>query len=396
MTSSLRPDTLLVRSRDVVVRLGHGDQVAVMAGEEPLETTPHALAILLAFAQPRTVADVLATTGAGPEPWLEAPKTILELARIGALRTPGEEDENPRGYARPPMHVAMLDDQARTRGFLDALRAVVRPGDKVVDIGTGSGILAATAARAGAARVYAIESSAIADTAARVFALNGVDANVTVVRGFSTTIDLPERADVLVTEMIGNDPLDEHLLEIVADAKKRLLVPGGRIVPSAIEIVAVPVEVPQRTLERHTFTRERVDAWRTAYGIDLEPLLDIQVGAAQPIMVRPRHLLAWPQVGPATSLTTIDLTQPFEEVQFANASFTVDVDVARLGVVLAFRATLAPGIVLSTVPKDSSAENSWRYPLWPAFDRLAVPKGTRIMVDWHYQRGTTTLRLSGG
>ncbi len=42
-----------------------------------------------------------------------------------------------------------------------------------LDIGTGSGVLAIAATRAGARRVYAVEASDIAEVAERVFAANG-------------------------------------------------------------------------------------------------------------------------------------------------------------------------------------------------------------------------------
>lgn len=92
------------------------------------------------------------------------------------------------------------------------MRLAVAPGDVVVDLGTGSGVLVVAAARAGARRVYAVEADTIADGTHAVFEANGVLDRVTPVGSRSTEITLPEPADVLVAELIGNEPLGERVL----------------------------------------------------------------------------------------------------------------------------------------------------------------------------------------
>ena len=105
------------------------------------------------------------------------------------------------------MHIAMLNDRRRTASFLAAIRRVVRPGDVVVDVGTGTGVLAIAAAQAGAARVYAVEATGIGKLAEANFRANGLQDRITLVPGWSMQVTLPERADVLVSEVIGKTPL---------------------------------------------------------------------------------------------------------------------------------------------------------------------------------------------
>ncbi len=93
-------------------------------------------------------------------------------------------------------HARTLHDDRRTGDYLAALAAAVRPGDVVLDLGTGRGVLAIAAVRAGARRVYAVEASDIAEVAERVFAANGVQDRVELIVGWSRQIELPEPADL--------------------------------------------------------------------------------------------------------------------------------------------------------------------------------------------------------
>ncbi len=155
------------------------------------------------------------------------------------------------------LHVNMLNDRTRTSAYLASISKAVRPGDVVLDIGTGTGVFSIAAARAGARHVYAIEAGRIAKAARTLFEVNGVADRVTLIRGWSTCISLPERADVLIAELIGDDPLAEQVIGITRDAVMRLLKPDARLVPSDIKIFGVPVTVPTDELGKLTFALGR-------------------------------------------------------------------------------------------------------------------------------------------
>lgn len=390
------PDTMLVRAQDVVVRLSNEDEVGIELDGERHLAPRVALTVLDAFAVPRSVREVLESLpSSGPEHAAELSTCVEDLADRGILVPPQLRggDEPTRGWVRPHVHLSMLDDRARTKGFCDALRSTVEPEDVVVDIGTGTGILATCAAHAGARRVYAVESSGIAEVAANVFAANHVEDRVSLLRERSTSVSLPERATVLVTETIGNDPLDEQILEIVADAKRRLLVPGARIIPSAIEIYGIAVEIPRTVLERHVFTKRKVEGYRKAYDIDFAPLERHRLSSSEPIMLDSRDVATWPLAEPVL-LASIDMSRDFETAIATQARAQISRDSQNLGVMLAFRATLAPGIVLSTLPADFDPTSHWAHALFPAFDCPSAAGGTTIVIDYSYDRGTTTVRVT--
>ena len=390
-------ETVLVRAREVRVRLTDEDEIGIDVGGEQLHAPRLALLLLDAFSSPRRVSDVLAAVaGGGAERALEAEGCVGDMARNGVLVVPEERAAlGTRGWVRPSIHMLMLDDRGRTNGFCHALRTIVKPEDVVVDIGTGTGVLATCAALAGARKVYAVESSGIAEVAARVFAANSVTDRVSLVRERSTSLTLPERATVLVTETIGNDPLDEQILEIVADAKKRLLTPDARIIPSAIEIWGIAVDIPRTVLERHVFTKRKVEGYRKDYGIDFSPLEEHRLSCSEPIMLDSRDVATWPLAEPVL-LASIDMTKPFDTSISTRAGLQVSRESKHLGIMLAFRATLAPGVVLSTLPADFDPTSHWAHALFPAFDCLEVGAGAHIVIDYNYDRGTTTVRVNEG
>jgi protein arginine N-methyltransferase 1 len=330
----------------------------------------------------------------GPEHGVEMSTCIEDLADRGILVPPELRggDEATRGWVRPHVHLTMLDDRARTKGFREALRLTVKPEDVVVDIGTGTGILATYAAKLGARDVYAVESSGIADVAARMFEANGVADRVKLVRRRSTSATLPELASVLVTETIGNDPLDEQLLEIVADAKLRLLAPGARIIPAAIQIWGLAVDIPLTLLEKHVFTQRKLDGYREAYGLDFSVLADHQLSSTEPIMVDVKDVAKWQAEQPVL-LAEIDLLEPFETWVVNRAQLTVTRDIANLGICLAFRAKLADSVILSNLPDDIDETSHWARALFPILDRPTLSKGETVDIEYSYDRGMTMLRV---
>lgn len=124
--------------------------------------------------------------------------------------------------------------------------AVLRnPGcfkDKVVlDVGTGSGVLAIWAAQAGAARVYAVEATSMAAHARRLCAQNGVDHIVTVLEGYMEKQTLPEKVDIIISEWMGYFLLRESMFDSVIVARDQWLKPGGAMYPSHAQLHMAPM-----------------------------------------------------------------------------------------------------------------------------------------------------------
>ena len=77
---------------------------------------------------------------------------------------------------------------------------------------------------------------------------------ITLIKGYSTKINLPERADVLVSEIIGDEPLEEEVLKVTMDARNRFLKPSARLLPCALQVFGLPVTIPEPVRRRFVFT----------------------------------------------------------------------------------------------------------------------------------------------
>lgn len=152
------------------------------------------------------------------------------------------DQKNAREFESVCWHEAMLADRERVDKYYQAIRKGVKTGDIVVDIGTGTGILSFFAAQS-AGMVYAVEHADVLEIAEKVRDDNGIE-NVAFIRCNSRDLELPLRADVIIHEQIaGENPLSENMIGNLLDARRRLLKPGGRIIPGRFEIFVEPIEL---------------------------------------------------------------------------------------------------------------------------------------------------------
>jgi tetratricopeptide (TPR) repeat protein len=138
----------------------------------------------------------------------------------------------------PAWHIPMINDEERNVAYERALKNVVKPDDIVLEVGTGSGLVAMMAARAGAKLVVTCEAVPIlADVAKETVERNGLSNKIRVLSKRSTQVklgeDLPERADIFVSELINVGMLAPNMLPIIQHARVNLCKPEARVIPEA-------------------------------------------------------------------------------------------------------------------------------------------------------------------
>lgn len=166
-----------------------------------------------------------------------------------------------------PWHFPMMNDTVRNDAYEKALKSALQDGGVVLDIGSGSGLLAMMAARHKATNVITCELvSMVAEKAKVIINRNGFADKIQVINKLSTDLvagtDYSERADILVTEIFDYGLLGEYALSAIEHARKNLLKPNAQLIPSGARVYAMCIESSE------IFKNHRVE---TISGFDLSP-----------------------------------------------------------------------------------------------------------------------------
>lgn len=178
-----------------------------------------------------------------------------------------------RSKSIPNWHFDMLSDTRRNDAFEKAISKVATEKSRALDIGTGSGLLAMMAARAGAASVLACEeNSDLANVAERIVEANGYGDNIRVVNKRSDQLeegdDFEQKFDLIVSEILDSGGLGEGILSSLRQAKREMGRPDVKIIPAGISLKAHLIEFPERN---------RVNPIKDISGFDLSIFNEFRV-----------------------------------------------------------------------------------------------------------------------
>ncbi len=261
-------------------------------------------------------------------------------------------------------HRQYLADGSRLQKYAAAIARVVKPDDVVIDLGAGTAILGLLAVRAGARRVYAVDASPALELARAIATANGVADRFVFVRDRSTRTQLPEPADVVVADQLGAFGYGAGILEYFADARARLLKPGGRTIPSTLSFIVAPVE--------SVACRDRVTWWhREVEGISVRPVAAIAAANSHAVALSASDVIASPSLGTSVSCDENPSVLRIE------ASGTAQRDGGIDGIGAWFHADLGGGISMTNSPLESDRIDREQL-FYPLPERLAVQAGDRV------------------
>lgn len=265
------------------------------------------------------------------------------------------------------VHRGMLSDREVVQAFRAALRDLVEPGSRVIDLGAGLGVLAFLSFEAGASMVYAIERNRSLELAKRLARANSLDGRIVFVSESSTQLHSPPNVNIVVSQTLGHLGFEEDILTSMIDARERMLVPQGHLIPASIELYLVPA-----TSEH---VHQALSFWTSqSYGIDLSTLATHAMNNIYVVDIDRDELFAQPK-----PIYAADLYRVTDPNFSGSTSFQVDRSGTIRGLAGWFRAQLTPDIAIDTSPY--SRRTHWRQCYLPLSRPVEVSAGDEVEVS---------------
>ena len=138
-------------------------------------------------------------------------------------------------------HIEYLSLPGRNALFKKAIESTIENGCSVADLGCGVGVLGFLCLDAGAGRVWGIDHSDAIHLASESAERAGYGERYSCIKGSTFSATLPERVDLLICDHVGFFGFDYGIIQLISDARDRLLKPGGRVLPESLDLVIAAV-----------------------------------------------------------------------------------------------------------------------------------------------------------
>lgn len=261
----------------------------------------------------------------------------------------------------------MLRDPRRIDAYSRALAAVISPQSIVVDLGAGIGTFSILACNLGAAKVYAIEPSDIVSVAEEIARRNGVADRIQFIQARAADADVPEKIDVIVSDLCGALPLFEEHIPAVMHVRDSFLKTGGALIPARDRLLCAPVSSAE------LYARV-TSPWRSLPNVDLSPAETMALHTPHATVIEPHHLCAAPRIWATLDYATIASPD-------VRATIEWDMPEPRVvhGFALWFESTLHGDITLSSGPWSPQSIHSTMF--LPLLETRETAGTLQLMLD---------------
>jgi hypothetical protein len=267
-------------------------------------------------------------------------------------------------------HRTLLADKVRNDAFYAALKRVIVPGKSVVaDIGAGTALLGLMASKLGAKEVFLFETAEVAGVAAKILKANKAK-NCHLFPCHSTEFQDPPRADIVVSETLGNYAFEENIADTLADARRRFLKDGGVMIPAGITQYAAPVMVSR--------VHDELTVWdKVAGGFDFSIAKAMSLNNVYVRTFKPGELLDGGKS--AKVWDTADFANDVRSGRKGEITWKVGAPETVFGFAYWWTADLGGGVALGTAP--GGPRTHWEQLYFPLLEPIKAGRNHAIMLS---------------
>lgn len=268
---------------------------------------------------------------------------------------------------------SMIADSVRMDPYAYALKKAIGPDTVVLDIGAATGIHSLLAAKFGARKVYAIETNEAINLAKDLAVANGYAQRIEFFQELSTQITLPEKANVVVSDLRGALPLFGNHIQSIVDARQRHLAPGGQLIPQRDTLWVALVEA-------RSVYGDLIRPWDYPYGLNMEIAKQMVLNSwsdENSGEVRSRDLLVEPQMW--ATLDYASIVNP--TVGQSDLSGRVKRAGTAHGLLIWFNAEIGEGLGFSNGPQENRIAEVYGRGFFPLLEPVTVNKGDIVVLD---------------
>lgn len=221
---------------------------------------------------------------------------------------------------------------------------------------------------AGAGKVWGIDGSDAIHIASETARIAGLADNYQCVGEQTFRAELPERVDVLICDHVGYFGVDYGIVELMSDARRRMLKPGGRMIPERLRLFLAGV--------RSDACRGLLDAWETSYvPSQYHWLRDYAVGTKHAVTYKPDEIATNPVLA-----GTVELGADAPDALVFKAVLSIDETGQLDGIGGWFDCDLGGGETMTNSPL--ARDKISRYQVFLGFDQpLMVEAGDAVEVS---------------